>query len=374
MPEVDMGSVRIPAPSDRAMLPGEADPDEGLGPAPLHNCTIASFPDLLLELASLAPNAGAHHKVRMVMSEGSEIGFMLWIPAHFEAKTRTQGAWPTVFSLHGRGETVSEGSYDRLQAVVRHGLQHRMDERAPFNRNFVLITPQMQSWRFSLSMDELQRGVSAPYWLEHVPNLERLRIAVFGSELLDRSRAYLTGVSVGGTGVWAWAAFNSNHVQPWAAIVASSSEWPYEMHVNETRPFEEVEAAALMRLSAIPGIYVIHCANDGSMPIYVGALTRPRCIMDWFGEFDAEHMGRYGPPRCSPGADAIVEALEYVHAPVKYERLDFCPMVHQPSDSHYTSMYESSTTDLGHDSAQRLYASPLFVEWLLAHRLPDSQR
>jgi len=359
------------------------DPDEGLRNAPLHNCTVGTLGDLIERLAARSADEGRHYRVRLVLEGAGDdfaapyeaIGFMLWIPARFLELSASSGPWPTVFSLHGRGETVGRNQFDRLASVVRHGLQHRMPDRSPFNSRFVLITPQMQSARNNLTTADLEAGVAAPFWMEHVPALELLRQALFGaSSHLDRSRAYLTGVSVGGTGVWAWAGFNTSPVQPWAAIVASSASWPWELNVNDTRPFPLIEASSLHRLATIPGIYVIHCANDGSMPIYVGAAMRPKCILQYFGVFDRRTTRRYGPPMCAPGADAIVEALQHVSAPVTYERLDFCPMVHQPSDSHFTAMYEASTTDLGHDSAQRLYAQARFGDWLLTHRLPDAQR
>jgi len=377
--------IRMPISSDREKFPGEIDFDEGLANQPLQRANATGIASLLERLATLSPEAGFHHKVAIDFPDRPQfgstvrsVGFMLWLPAGFlEGAPNGSGAWPTVFSLHGRGEVTGPGNYSVLGRVVRHGLPHRLRDRVPFNRQFVVVSPIMTSTRWNISTEQLLNGINGPSWLEYLDSLEAMRIALFthGSDWLDRERAYLTGVSIGGTGVWSWAAFNPNGVQPWAGIVPTSSAWPRAPSYNESDvpPFHVLEAPKLSRLARIP-TYVAHCVNDGSIPIDLGALLRARCTLDYFGTFTNTSFRQYGPPRCEPGPDAIVEALQLLNADVTYERIPNCPMVRQPTDTSFTTMYPSDTTDLGHDSASRLYASRDFIRWLLAHRLQPEHR
>ena len=361
-----------PIESRRARLPGEPDPDEGLNDAPLHRTTATDLPALVRSLGERYPTTGMHHKVWMDYEIGGgllyAIGFMLWLPAGF---SRASAPWPTVFSLHGRGEIVMKNETSRLASVVRHGLQHRMPERTPFNEQFVLVTPQLQDWRQNATLEQLYSGeISAPTWSAFLHELEALRCALVALDgLLDRTRMYLTGVSYGGSGAWAWAAYNPSQprVQPWAAVIVGSAEWPLAPLPNETTPFAEANAEALARLAHIP-TYVLHCANDGSVPIGLGARLQPRCIADWFGTGPTN--GALTPARCGVGADAITEALRDLNAPLVYQRISYCPMVNQPTDTSYTTMYPVDTSNNGHESTRDFYGSTGFVDYLLSHRLP----
>ena len=353
----------------RPLLPGERDPVEGLAQDPVHNATTASLDALLTALGTASRTHGGHHKVRLALpSNLGEIGFMLWLPPRFVDTPR--GPWPTVFSLHGRGEVAPMGDFSQIEVVVKHGLQHRMAERRPLNEHFVLITPQLQSPNTNMTLEQLIARERAPNWLDFLEPLDALRRTLFTRvERLDRSRAYLTGVSIGGTGVWSWAGFNPSGAQPWAAVFASSACWPKELPTNNVTELTDIDEVALRALARIP-TRVAHCANDADMPIYLGALLRPRCLMDWSGRYTGA-----GVLRCNPGADAVVEALRHYNATdLTYDRIDVCPMVFQPTDTSYTPMFPSETTARGHDSASIIYASEEFVQWLEARRLPAADR
>ena len=376
--------IRMPAPAERPPLPGELPADEGTDRQPLQRApaTPEGVAALFAKLAALHPTEGFHHRCVLDFANGwvlptgrrptrvQSVAFMLWLPAGFSERR----PWPTVFSLHGQGETKGPGNFSEVGHIVRHGLPHRVAERVPFRDRFVLVSPMMNDARWNMSSEEILDGEQAPQWAHHTVTLEALRMALFSGDALDRERAYLPGVSIGGTGVWAWAAFNPNGVQPWAAIVPSSSRWPRAAALNDTRPFHVREAAALRRLAGRVACRVAHCANDRTVPIETGALLQPRCELEYFGEYNVTTTPRiYGPPACYPGADAIVEGLRMYGAQVVYDRYEVCTMVHMPTDTSFTSMYAANMMDIGHDSG-RVYLGSQFVEWLLAQRLRVQDR
>merc|ERR1719261_1552830 len=100
---------------------------------------------------------------------------MLWLPAGFSERR----PWPTVFSLHGQGETKGPGNFSEVGHIVRHGLPHRVAERVPFRDRFVLVSPMMNDARWNMSSEEILDGEQAPHWAHHTVTLEALRMALF---------------------------------------------------------------------------------------------------------------------------------------------------------------------------------------------------
>jgi hypothetical protein len=206
-PQGHAHSLQQEEPPDIKPLRGEPDGDRMDLTSNVHTVTAAELPALLRSLS-----AGAQHAI-LLRTTPSAVGFLVWLPAHFHTAAEP---WPTVFFLHGGDQmkaTCNGDDVASLGTVANHGLPYAIEERSPFNERFVLVSPQ------SL------RGTcytSPP----NSATAEALRVALFASPSLDRNRAYLTGLSYGGNQVWEWAAFNPNHVQPWAAIAPCSSVWP----------------------------------------------------------------------------------------------------------------------------------------------------
>lgn len=106
----------------------------------------------------------------------------------------TEG-WPFVLFLHGageRGEVVEE--------VRKHGIPRVVDEDPAFP--FVAISPQCPTGR---------------WWVQLVPELIEGLDRAIADHPVDRSRVYLTGLSMGGYGAWRLAAL---HPDRFAAMVA----------------------------------------------------------------------------------------------------------------------------------------------------------
>jgi len=93
--------------------------------------------------------------------------------------------WPLVIFLHGAGESGND-----LEMLKKHGLPKLIAEGKEFP--FVVVAPQ--------APDARKR------W--NVEVLNRLLDEVLARHNVDPDRVYLTGLSMGGFGTWAWATEN----------------------------------------------------------------------------------------------------------------------------------------------------------------------
>ena len=341
----------------RELLTGETDPEEGMTDRHSHLATVETLPDLIRSFAG-----GDRYKVRLELPGGgrdNHVGFLLWLPPNFHNATE---AWPVVFHLHGRGEGTTFADNSTVGDLVHHGLPHKLSQRRHFSSRFVLVAPQVQT----------PVTVGDEYsWAMSIPLMDRMRAALFANvHQLDRQRAYLTGLSIGGTGVWAWAVHNLNHgEQPWAAIAPTSALWPNRLDKADTRPFHVIEERLLRGLAQM-NIRIAHCANDATMPIFLGTTHGPRCYMcDPSRLNNAEEEN--DSVKCGASADAIVEGLMHYGADnnVQYDRIEFCHPSQEPTDSSFVPTFACYQANKGHDAWRQLYASREFPEWLLARRL-----
>ena len=105
-------------------------------------------------------------------------GYLLYLP---EGYGKDETKWPLVLFLHGAGERGTD-----LDLVKRHGPPRLVEEGRKYP--FILVSPQCPE-------DE--------YW--SVPVLRALLDGVLARYRVDRSRIYLTGISMGGNGTWRMA-------------------------------------------------------------------------------------------------------------------------------------------------------------------------
>ena len=336
--------------------------------SPMNHITIAELPGLLTRLMPQSVEHGVHHKINMRLSN-STIQFMLWLPRGFgQAQT---GPWPTVFFLHGAAEGQFPGGRgvsdlggcapfpctigSEISKVARHGLPHKVESNAPFGTTFVLVSPQKPM------VDGLDDGWSK--WSDHLPALEELRTTLFASSVqFDAQRAYLTGLSSGAVGTWAWAGFNPSGQQPWAAVAATSGAWPYHENDHDPETVRPLERRAIERLARM-NVLVSHCTNDMTFEIEMGAKGEPSCVLQRLNGDQAL--------MCGFAADAIVEALQDAGAAnnLRYDRLEDCRSPRMPTDTGPLKASWYSSLQEGHDAWSRLYASADFTHWLLRHRL-----
>jgi predicted peptidase len=138
---------------------------------------------------------------------------------------------PLIVFLHGAGERG-----DNLDLVKVHGIPKVVEQQPGFP--FITVAPQCpldSSWPFEL--DALQ--VLLDHSLSTLP--------------VDSKRCYLTGLSMGGYGAWAWAA---EHPERWAAIapICGGGSW--------LNGFPQ----RVIRLVDLP-VWAFHGAQDPVVPL-----------------------------------------------------------------------------------------------------------
>lgn len=104
--------------------------------------------------------------------------YKLYLPDDYEAQPERQ--WPLILFLHGAGERGID-----LKALTNHGLPKKIE--AGDDLPFVVIAPQCppEQW-----------------WLSFAPILIDLVEQITKQYHIDKRRRYLTGLSMGGHGVW----------------------------------------------------------------------------------------------------------------------------------------------------------------------------
>ncbi len=128
-------------------------------------------------------------KEKVNIIRNTTMNYLLWFPADYQKdKTKT---FPLLIFLHGSGERGTD-----IELVKKHGPPSFVDARPDFP--FITVSPQCpkDTW---WSTEDLQQM------------LEQLR----AKYRIDTTRIYLTGLSMGGFGTWAWA---SQYPAQFAAI------------------------------------------------------------------------------------------------------------------------------------------------------------
>lgn len=105
--------------------------------------------------------------------------YQLFLPRDYRSGKDTR--WPLIVFLHGAGERGTN-----IARVTVHGPPKLVPARPDFP--FVVVSPQCPEHR-----------------LWEVADLDALLDDVLGRYAVDPSRVYLTGLSMGGNGSWAWA-------------------------------------------------------------------------------------------------------------------------------------------------------------------------
>jgi predicted peptidase len=113
-----------------------------------------------------------------------ELDYLLYLPPDYEAKD----AWPLVVFLHGAGERG-----DNLDRVKVHGPPKLIEKGKDFPA--IVVSPQCAAGR---------------WWHSQLLELTALIDEIEEKYKVDPDRIYLTGLSMGGFGTWALAAYTPN--------------------------------------------------------------------------------------------------------------------------------------------------------------------
>jgi len=116
---------------------------------------------------------------KVIITRKASLNYLLWIPkAHSSDKDKS---FPLLIFLHGSGERG-----ENLELVKTHGPPSFVENRPDFP--FITVSPQCPN---------------GTWW--DVENLQAMLDQVRSKYKIDSSRIYLTGLSMGGFGSWAWA-------------------------------------------------------------------------------------------------------------------------------------------------------------------------
>ncbi len=146
--------------------------------------------------------------------------YLLYHPPGYDQDTSKR--WPLIVFLHGAGE-----SGDDLNKVKVHGPAKIVETK---DLPFVIVSPQ------------------SPRMGWNVEALNGLLDEVLKTNRVDPDRVYLTGLSMGGFGTWAWSAA---HPERFAAIAPICGGG---------------EPITARRIKDIP-VWVFHGAKDATVPI-----------------------------------------------------------------------------------------------------------
>jgi predicted peptidase len=155
------------------------------------NCVLAA----LLALMAMPTEVGAQETMatggqqkplalEKTVTKVLKAGYLLYLPKDY-GKDPTQ-KWPVLVFLHGSGESGAD-----LEKVKVHGPPKLIAQGKDLP--FIVVSPQAPVFP--------RRG-----W--DVETLNALLDDVLAKYATDTSRVYLTGLSMGGYGTWAWATAN----------------------------------------------------------------------------------------------------------------------------------------------------------------------
>jgi len=178
---------------------------------------------LALPIASQAVAAGEPKRFESTVTQPVAFDYLLYLPDGYDAAP-TAPAWPLVLFLHGSG---SFG--EKLDLVREGGLPKQME--GGLKVPAIVVAPHAKTW-----------------WDETVVALGALLDEIARTHRVDADRVYVTGLSAGGSGVW--ALLLQEHERFAAAIPICGAG---------TR-------AGIGRLADLP-IWVFHGADDPRQPV-----------------------------------------------------------------------------------------------------------
>jgi predicted peptidase len=196
---------------------------------------------------------------RQVSVEGQAYSYRVWLPPHYDRFRR----WPVILYLHGSAERGDDN--ERQLTAALPALLVREPDRYPA----IVVVPQCRP--------------GAEWYGE----METQALAALDASMRefrgDRRRVYLTGISMGGAGVWYFA----RQPHRFAAIVPVSGEvvrqpddpWPIAPPPDLAALFAAPDPyAALARAIGNTPAWAFHGSDDDVIPVtesrtMVAALT-----------------------------------------------------------------------------------------------------
>jgi len=157
---------------------------------------------------------------KVFASDSTTLQYLLYLPKNFQEE---KSAFPLIMFLHGSGERGSD-----IELVKMHGPPKLAEEK---EFPFIIVSPQCpagQRWDIGL--------------------LNKLLDDVISKYNVDKSRVYLTGLSMGGFGTWAFASRYPGKVAAIAPICGGG------------------DPGNVANIKNIP-VWVFHGAKDSAVPL-----------------------------------------------------------------------------------------------------------
>jgi len=156
--------------------------------------------------ATATPALGQHsmtvtlpYKISETLEQKETYHFLLYLPGDYYTDATRQ--WPLVLFLHGSGEAGKD-----LNLLKRLGLPRRLEQDENFP--FIVVSPQIPAppeRQDPTTANDMEAYLNTWGWKSHVKKLEVLLEYIQTSLRVDNQRVYLTGLSLGGFGTWAYA-------------------------------------------------------------------------------------------------------------------------------------------------------------------------
>lgn len=172
-------------------------------------------------------------KFSQTVSRKYNMEYLLYLPEGYSTKTTKR--WALMLFLHGAGERGST-----VQKVAVHGPPKMAKEGHKFP--FIIVAPQCPK-------EELWSNESLMDLLDYIE----------GNFLVDESRIYVSGLSMGGYGTWNLA---MNYPERFAAVVPICGGGEI-LPILLARDHDPNKLAAMKTL----GIWVFHGGKDPSIPV-----------------------------------------------------------------------------------------------------------
>ena len=164
---------------------------------------LATCVCLPLLAADNAPTPGKQEQQQFEKQITIKLDYLLYLPDGYDKDQDKK--WPLIVFLHGSGESAdARGVNGNVNAVTKHGPPEFLAKGTDLPvKNFIVVSPQCPSQRVGWQPETLN------------PFLDEIE----AKYRVDKDHIYLTGLSMGGYGTWAWA---SRFPQRFAAIAPMS--------------------------------------------------------------------------------------------------------------------------------------------------------
>ena len=238
------------------------------------------------------------------------VGFYEFRPAQYGNQHH-----PLIIFLHGAGQVAKDTSH--LSKVLEDGLPKIIAAGASMkfgNDAFVVLSPQTGS-----NWDPIQGG---EYW-----KIKAMLKYAKDSLQIDTNRIYITGLSLGGGGVWDVITYDTNDIKLFAAAAP----------IAAIRPNPDSGYCRIAKFH-IP-VWAFH--NDGD-----GGLTSAYNTKDIIGHINA----------CTPGPSPLPRVTYYASS------------VHDAWDSAYDTVHRAKALSTSSDFVSNANQDTINVfEWFLQH-------